>query len=405
MTQLIIGRIAITNLRELNRSTAADSDTVTFKGRLFGSMLEDVMTIRDELQALAAGRQIVAITLDTDSRTDGFYRLVSGSVQVGHLFDPFMFDFLVDATRLGTDGDLMFRSKLVGTVAQNDHGITEAEAAPFHAIPSGAYGYNPGSTVPTFVTRTGAEAVRVFRDVDFAVDPWWSVAAADFYDGGAFIEIGGPNARSGVTAPNFPNDWQLSNNLIRVSPNGTGGRIDMEVHDGAVWETAKVWRIQSGGTDVGQWDAVRILRNAPEECAIRLTRDVAAGGEITLDLTLRRGSRFVTGYLTRHASATLKVVLATAEVGQTVTPTGASSAVGIERTTNDSDGNRYIIGSARSFTNDLTNGGLSKASTTTLDFFVGSEVDGSSAQSGDTSEDLCLQYLGVLAEHLIGAPR
>ncbi len=405
MTQLNIGRVNLTNVQGLSGSAAPNGRSVQFQGRLFGAVLADVMTVRDELQHQSFAGLIMPVTYDIDSQFDGFYWPGEASFDVGHLFDPFMFDFAISIDRLGNEGSVIFRSKLVGTVAQNDHGVTEAESAPFHAPPRGHYGYNPGATIPTFVTRTGSGgAITVFRDVSFAADPWWSITPANFYNGGAKVVVA-TYERAGIFAPNTPNDWELSNELVKITPNGTGGRLDVSHHDGTVFETAKVWRIQSGGADVGQWDSIRILRNTPEECSIRLTRDISTGGELVLDLTLRRGSRFVSGYLTRHASATLKVVLATAEAGATVTPSGASSAVAIDRTTNDSDGNRYVVGSARSFVNDLTNGGLSKASTTTLDFFIGSEIDGSTAVGGDTSEDLCLQYLGVLAEHVIASSR
>ncbi len=410
--ELQIGRIGLDvdliDPEVYSGSGAPAGQKISLSGTALGTTLAESKVLRDELVALAAMPGIIVpITWTGDTSIDAFYRLVSASFDVQALHDRGFIRFTVNADRAGSEGDLMFRSKLVGLALANDHGITDAESAPFHAPPRGGYGYNPGSSVPSFVTRTGSDgAIQVYEDVDFDVDPWWSVSAANFYAGGAQIEFGSTLfTRSGVTTENLPDDWRISNELIRVSPNGSAGRLDVAHHDGTQWETAKVWRIQSGGADVGQWNAVRILRNTPEECSVRLTRDVSAGGELTLDLSVRRGSRFVTGYLSRHAAATLKVVLATAEAGATVTPSGASSAVGIDRTSNDGDGNRYIVGSARSFVNDLTNGGLSKASTTTLDFFIGSEIDGSSAAAGDTSADLCLQYLGNLAEHVITAPR
>lgn len=408
---LTIGRVGLdpVNLDDpetYSGSAGSEGHVLTLAGTALGGTLAETKALRDELLAAAGlAGTIVPITWTADTTIDGFYQITAATFDVQALHDRGFIGFSVNAKRVGSEGGVIFRSKIRGTVLANDHGVTEAESEPFHAPPRGFYGYNPGSTIPSSLSRTGAGgAMTVFRDVDFTVDPWWSVSPANHYAGGAQVAVGG-YARAGVVAPNTPNDWELSNELVRVSPNGTGGRIDVEVHDGTSWETAKVWRIQHSGADVGQWDAVGILRNTPEETSIRLTRDVGAGGEITLDLSLRRGSRFVTGYLVRHASATLKIVLASAEAGSTVTPAGASSAVAIDATVNDGDGNRYVVGSAKSFVNDLANGGLSKASTTTLDFFVGSEIGGSSAAAGDTSEDLCLQYLGLVAENVIGAPR
>jgi hypothetical protein len=87
-------------------------------------------------------------------------------------------------------------------------------------------------------------------------------------------------------------------------------------------------------------------------------------GRFTVDLTLRRGSRFVELYVQGQTSSTLKAVL--------TTPEASTAGTGFVRVTaNDANGNRAIVGSARTFTADTTNGGLSKASTTTLDAFLG----------------------------------
>jgi hypothetical protein len=411
MSILTIGRVGLAgvDLDDPEQLTGASSPAergIEISGTALGSTLAITKGQRDELIAVAnLPEPAVPVTWTGDPTLDGFYRIKNSSFDIRALHDRGFVTFRVSAQYVGAAGEIVFRSKVVGTVLANDHGVTEAESAPFHAPPLGHYAYNPGSTVPSSFTRTGADgAITVYVDVDFAVSPFWSVSPANYYAGAARITVDS-TLRAGLTCPNSPDDWQLENGLVRVTPNGSGGRLDVEHHDGTSWETAKTWRIQSGGSDVGEWDAVRILRNTPEECSIRLTRDVSSGGEITLDLSLRRGSRFVVGYLRRHASATLKVVLASAETGQNVTPAGASSAVAVERSSNDGDGNRYVVGSARSFTADLATGGLSKASTTTLDFFIGSEIDGSSAASNDTSEDLALQYLGTLSEREIATPR
>jgi hypothetical protein len=300
-----------------------------------------------------------------------------------------------------------------GTVAVNDHGVTEAESAPYHAPPRGAYGYDTGATTPSSLARTGAGgAMSVFRDVDFSVNPYWSVAVGGYYDGAVAVSMGG-RERAGVSALSTPTDWVLENELVRVTPNATNARIDVEHHDGTSWETAKTWRfMHSGGSEHSNgWESVAILRNTAEEAVLRLTQGIDVGGGLygaglfTVDLTLRRGSRFVTGYYSRSVSDTLGVELVTAEAATAVTPTGASSAVGLRASVNDAGGNRYVLGSARSHTQDLVQGGLEKASTTTLDFFIGSAIGGSGAVAGDTPGDLCLQYLGALAETVIGAIR
>jgi hypothetical protein len=97
------------------------------------------------------------------------------------------------------------------------------------------------------------------------------------------------------------------------------------------------------------------------------------------------------GYIQRPASGTLTVTADTVEAGTSVTGL-------IRATANDAAGNRYVVGSARSFTGDTTNGGFTKSATTTLDFYIGVELNGSSAVSGDAAADLQAQYIAAMAE-------
>ena len=91
-------------------------------------------------------------------------------------------------------------------------------------------------------------------------------------------------------------------------------------------------------------------------------------------------------------------------VGETLTA-GGSGVAAVRATTNDGDGNRYVVGCAKTFVSDLATGGLSIASTTVLDFFIGSEIAGTAAVAGDTADDLVGQYLAVLAADTVALRR
>ena len=412
MAVLTIGRVGldvdIVDPDKVRESAARNGRRLSLRGVLLGSTLAESQALRDELLAAAELGRVSPVTWTGDASLDGFYRIRSVSVEVRSLNAAGFVPFQVELEQIGTAGDLVFRTKLTGTVAANDHGITEAESAAFHAPPRGHVAYDTGSAVPGSVVRTGSGgAIRTYRDVSFTVDPFWSIAAASsYYNAAVKVSTGATlRERAGLSVANDPGNFRLENELVRVTPNATGGRLDVSHHDGTQWETAKVWRIQSGGADVDAWDAIAVLRNTPDECAVRLTRDVTAGGRVTLDLSLRRGSRFVEGYLTRHAAATLKVVLATAEAGTNITPTAGSGVAAVRATTNDGDGNRYVVGCAKTFVSDLATGGLAIASTATLDFFIGSEIAGGGAVAGDSADDLVGQYLGVLAADTVALRR
>ena len=412
MPNLTIGRVGLDvdvgDPEKIQESGARQgARQLRFAGALIGATLDETKALRDELLASAELGRVTPVTWTGDASLDGFYRIRSVSVATRSLNDKGFAPFAVDLERIGTAGDLVFRTKLTGTVAANDHGITETESAAFWAPARGAVAVDHGATVPSTVSRTGPSgAVVVFLDVGYTVDPFWTITAAAFYNGAVKVSTGATlRERAGLSVANDPGNWRLDNELVRVTPNATGGRLDVSHHDGTQWETEKVWRIQSGGSDVGAWDAMAVLRNTADEVAVRLTRDVTAGGRYTLDLSLRRGSRFVEGYLTRHAAATLKVVLATAEAGTNITPTGGTGVGAVRKITNDSDRNRYVVGSAKSFVSDFVTGGLSIASTTTLDFFIGSEIAGGGAAAGDTADDLVGQYLGALAADTVALRR
>lgn len=405
---LTIGRVGLDVALEdpdgVTESAGTNTRAVTLRGVLLGSSLAESIALRDELENLAGSDHVVAVTWDEDSRIDGFYRVVSASVETQSLVDRGFVTFTAQLELVGKAGGVVFRSKITGTVLGNDHGVTEAESEPFHAPPRGAVAYDPGATVPSSMTRTGSGgAMTVYRDVDFAVSPYWTTPPASLYAGAATLKVGG-RVRTGVHVPNLPTSWSLENELVRVTPVGTNGRLNFEAHDGTSWDAAVEWRITSAGAAVGEYDALTALKVTPEETIIRLTRDVSAGGALTLDLALRRGSRFLAGYLTRHAAATLGVRLNTGEAGTAITPTGAASAVAV-RSNTTTNGNRALIGSARSHSADTANTGLTKAATRTLDFFIAAEVGGAGAVSGDTAADLCLQYLGLVSEHVVGVRR
>ena len=73
-------------------------------------------------------------------------------------------------------------------------------------------------------------------------------------------------------------------------------------------------------------------------------------------------------------------------------------------TSNDADGNKFAAGSAHTFTAH-TNGGVQKAATTTLDFWIGVAAGGSSAVSGDAATDLRNMYIACLPETIYAVRR
>lgn len=144
--------------------------------------------------------------------------------------------------------------------------------------------------------------------------------------------------------------------------------------------------------------SLRVLRNAPEVCVIRLGCTVAYGydwGRTYLDLRLRRGDRNVEGTLVSAAQSDWGVAFSG------VTACTARTG-GIRVTANDADGNRYVLAQADAITSDLVNGSIRQTAATynVYPFMVSSEIGGSgvAASSLDVAQNLIYTYMAATGE-------
>ncbi|MCA1840226.1 MAG: hypothetical protein LC723_07845, partial [Actinobacteria bacterium] len=310
-------------------------------------------------------------------------------------------DWTISLIRGGSHTEVDLQSRLTGAVRQNDFSQTGER---WHAAAIGHYGYQTGTTdVSSWVDRTGADGVvRVYRAIPANTHPRWGCDPLNYYGGRVRItdtlEVSTENEIEGLNHKLSTTGWTLSNGLVNVTATASAGIIDVQSYDPDVSASYRStqWKIQrTAGTNIQAWQSVSIIRNTFEQCIIRLTANIVnTPGRVTLDLTLKRGSRFVEGYLQSSSSATLKVM-----PNNVTTSTSATSGT-VVASSNDTNGNKPIIGSARTFTADTVNGGLSKAATTSLDFYIGAIIQpgGGAAQSGDAAADLQAQYIGTLPE-------
>jgi hypothetical protein len=100
-----------------------------------------------------------------------------------------------------------------------------------------------------------------------------------------------------------------------------------------------------------------------------------------------------------------KPVASTMSIGPSSSVASASFTGGYRPTANDADGNRYVLGSARSFSGNSGTGVISKNATPRFDYMIGLELAGTSAVSGDTGADLLAQYLGSPSETIVAVKR
>ncbi len=338
---------------------------------------------------------VLPVTFRDKNERDGFYTCTNASSELkNYQNEVATADWTLDLLRGGSHTEVDLQSRLTGAVRQNDF----AQAGErWHAPAINHYSYQTGLTdVSSWVDRTSTDGtIRVYRAIPASTQPKWGCTPTNYYLGRVKIfdtlEVSSENEVEGVDRQLSTVGWSMNNGLVNVTATASAGIIDVQSYSGGAYR-ANLWNIQRNAVNVQAWQSVTVLRNTFEQCIIRLTANiVSAPGRVTLDLSLRRGSRFVEGYFQSSSSTTLKVV--------NVTTTASTAGTGyIVKTSNDGNGNRVIVGSARSFTNDTTLGGLSKASTTSLDFYLGAVISATSPASGDAAADIQNQYIGTLPE-------
>lgn len=306
-------------------------------------------------------------------------------------------DWTIDLTRAGSDSEVDMQSRLTGAVRLNDFSLTGQK---WHAPAVGHYAYYTGSTSPSAITRATSDGtITVYMGIPNGVSPRWGCAVADYHKARVRIldtrEVSVENEVEGLNRNISASGWSLMNGLINVSPTATAGVINIANYDGTSFYDRYV-NITVGGTgsanNVAQWTSATLIRNDFEQCIIRLTSPQTTVGRTTVDLSLKRGSRIVEGYIQTGSSSTITVHNRTSEAGNI---TNAAASGYVARSTNDSNNMRFVAGSARTFTSH-TNGGVSKTSATFLDFFWGATIG--AGTSNDTALDLRNQYIGSMPE-------
>lgn len=332
---------------------------------------------------------VVPVVFTDKADLSGFYRVVDSSSRLMRFGSIETATWQARMERVGGGRDVEVESQ-VPRVARTDTLAGTQTATYWHAPPIGVTSYLTGLVTPTgFVDRTGVDGViRVHTGIPIET-PRWTVPIGDYMRGAVRLVVDG-QPRIGLVTPSAA-VWEVNNGLVRILI-GNDGALQLATWDAGAWRSAKSFSITVGGIVQGGPPEMTIIRNDPEEVVVRLTYPQATAGRLHVDLSLRRGSRFVVGTLARHSSAVLGVrPLPTESTGTVVTGAVLHAA--------DADGNRTFVGSPDNPTLSSANGGISKSAATTLPFFVGYEV-GPSPAVGDTYADLLAQYLGTAGERV-----
>ncbi|MGW3821795.1 hypothetical protein ACWEAF_05670 [Streptomyces sp. NPDC005071] len=374
---LQLGRLL---LRETFKAGEASSDsrTMELEGQESSPPLTRAALVwrHDNLCALDQGC-ILPVTWTDKPERNGYYQVGNASADyTEYRGEVVTSDWKVSLTRLGSDAETDLQSRLTGVVRANDFSLAGER---WHAPPIGHYGYYTGSSNPTTMTRTGLDgAMTVYRSVPANVSPRWGCAPTNYLTGRVRLTSSG--AELCGTDQSLPSTgWALTNGLVNVTTSASG-TLDVQAYTDGAWRS-KLWNVSVAGSasSITSWDGATLLRNDPEQIVLRLTKSLNPG-RATLDLALRRGSRFVEGYLQVGTSATLTAYRSTLE-----TNTSAAASGYVTAAADDADGSVFAIGSARSFTAH-TSGGITKGSTTSLDFWIGTVASQNTLNSNPTFE-------------------
>lgn len=320
-----------------------------------------VIARHDGINSLIPGQLLQATFTDKPER-NGYYTVkAASSTYTEHRGERVTADWKVTLSRVGSDAETDLQSRLTGAVRLNDFSLAGER---WHAPPIGHYGYYTGTTNATVMTRTGADGtITVYRGVPANISPRWGCPPASYQSGRVRLTSNGQEVY-GVDVPLAATGWALTNGLVNITPSASAS-FDVQAYTSGAWHS-KLWNVSvaGSGSSITTWDGATLLRNDPEMCILRLVKGLNPG-RATLDLTLRRGSRTIEGYLQVGTAATLAAYRATLETNTSFAASGYVTA-----TTNDADGNQFAVGSARTFTAH-TNGGITKAATTALDFWIG----------------------------------
>lgn len=295
-------------------------------------------------------------------------------------------DWSLALQSLGSGRDVEVESR-VPTIARATTVASPPAAVFWHAPAGGVASYWTGATVPSQLTRTSADGgLPVFLGIPVGVSPRWTCPAESYQQGAARVLFDGIR-RLGVLTPPL-SVWEVNNGLVRVAP-GSSGAVTVSCWAGGAWVSPKDYQFTVNSVALTSQPEFTVLRNTVEEVAVRLTYP-SLPGRVTVDLSLRRGARFVTGVMKRHSAATLGVTRAAAEAATAQTG-------GLKATAADADGNRFVMGSAAAVTTTTGTASVSVAAVLVLDFFVGHEVS-ATPPAGDAFADLWQQYRGSSGE-------
>ena len=410
--QVTIGHLSFTSPGTLSYSGGGEGRTYNINGTLAHTSannldLNENLYIRDELLSMAAYDHVYPFTYTGETTMSGYVKVETADVNVERFAGAGM-KYSISVQWLGNPGEVRFESQFSGALLDNNHSISTTDSQ-FFAPPNGAYSVHIPAvgtgTPPAVETRTGSHGsgtvdLKFFsgsnlraNNIEFECNP------DDYLKGAVKISTNG-KVRNGLYSPNTNVDQAvIENGLVKLEliNSNTQSRFKTSLWDDDAFRSEKIYFLAKGSSKT-EWDGfktVKIIKNYPECGTVRFTSqaNTDGSGRLVFDVSLRRGSRYFSLVVSSYGTADeIHIQRATAEA--------ATAGTGyITATSNDSEGNKYILGSPTTHSTDTTNGGINLTATQ-MKAFVGYVYNGTSAAGQNTADNMRDAYLDFVYEYV-----
>jgi hypothetical protein len=430
--QVHIGRLSMTSPGSLQHSAGSDGKTLSIAGVLGGKEhdLSHVKYIRDQLQSMAQMDEHVPFRYDGDSSLNGYVKVASASVDVQKYLLGSI-SYTVEMEYVGREGDVMFESRLTGSLLENDFNVSAATVEQFHVPPGNHYAYIHADE-PTSNTRTArditstssSDTTTLYLKQDASLrnnNAQYIVDIEDYYKGacqismGTHLEhpspviIGGPydgsiahltkgaeTTTNSIMCGKNANSWNVGDSLVLdngiiklvLGTSATTATVSSYIWDVNQYATQHEWVFSEGlissgsqkGNDFSGWRRIQILVNKPELVIVRCTtyKNTDKSGRLVVDFSLRRGSHFAT-VISNYATSGTQINFGLVTAPSTAAADGTiTSGYMKDGTSSPEDGNFWIVGSTAQLSTDTNlteNGIITRASSSaSFPFFLGYEL-------------------------------
>lgn len=294
-----------------------DGSRMTFSGDIYGTTATEAQAYMEQLRGYVDNPDepfVPVLWSGVLPNISGFYRIDSMSASQTDVLTKYTYTLTMERVR-GFAAPL-FETRILG--AKRTGVAAGVTAVAWHAVPLATKGYdNVEDPTATGSVRYSEDGYLVeltdTSNSTFDTTINYYLPPASWYTGAATITVDGYQV-VGRQCANTPEDWTLSNGLVRISGGGppvNTGEADMGLtlerwnSTTSEWVSLGNWypgySNEAAATNQNRFDAphaITVLRNSPECASIRLSyEDGSLYGSGTwaanVDLTLRRGSKVV----------------------------------------------------------------------------------------------------------------